>query len=300
MSGPRSLYNGNQYLWLAADYFVYVCGCPCHTTLVFIRVDQIILCMSVEGHGFGIQICFASSVQLERWDFENLSAPYWRWYWNETPGWRVQYHDQNVALDPDQVILIPPNTPFSCSSTGSPIHHYIEFTVSGFLNSIPPQIINIPASKFGEQVLTQIAACIQHGSLPHEIQLQQQVLHSLGFIADTLKNLTPIPETIAKVMDFLSHHLDRRFESAYLSQLSGLSHDLFPRYFRKHLGIGLQAWHMQKRIDAICTALHHSKDSLEALAEQYGFSDRYHMTKLFTKHRGIGPASFRRQRYANG
>jgi transcriptional regulator GlxA family with amidase domain len=40
--------------------------------------------------------------------------------------------------------------------------------------------------------------------------------------------------------------------------------------------------------------LHHSALSIEQIAERCGFCDRYHFSRVFQKHREMGPATFRR------
>jgi hypothetical protein len=50
---------------------------------------------------------------LAEWNYTGLSCPYWRIYWNDTPGAFVSFAKQQYALDPDRFTLIAPNTPVS-------------------------------------------------------------------------------------------------------------------------------------------------------------------------------------------
>ncbi len=253
--------------------------------------------MSLYGSGLAMRIWYGGQVQMAQWHYDNLAAPYWRWYWNDKAGWTVHLGDKSLALGPDTVVLIPPETPFATSSASNPTHHYIEFTVDGTFQAIEPQFFSMSIPELGKARLARICKLIETSSLANEFQLQQDLFHCLSLIPQAFKDVDTIHSPINKVMQFLNTHLDQRFESEFLAELAGLSHDSFPRLFRKQVGEGLQAWHQRQRIRAVCFELHHSDKSIEHIADAYGFSDRYHLSKLFKKYRGIGPAEFRKRRY---
>ena len=52
---------------------------------------------------------------------------------------------------------------------------------------------------------------------------------------------------------------------------------------------------MQIRIDKACNLLLHTDTSMDIIAEQCGFTDRYHLTKGFGKIKKTSPAVFRKR-----
>ncbi|MFA6402478.1 MAG: hypothetical protein WCX31_12785 [Salinivirgaceae bacterium] len=48
---------------------------------------------------------------FHQWKCNQMSFPYWRFYWNKTAGVYV-YNDKRINLQPDHLILIPPHTKF--------------------------------------------------------------------------------------------------------------------------------------------------------------------------------------------
>lgn len=253
--------------------------------------------MSLLGSGLSLRIWYANSVQMDQWHYDNLAAPYWRCYWNDSPGWCVQLGGKQLELKPDYLVLIPPETPFSTTSRLRPRHHYIEFSLDGSFQQIPAQFFCLPIKDIGKEFHRQLLAHMEHSSIHNELLLHQDILRCLTFIPQAFIEQAAASSPVSKVMTFLQMHLDQRFDSAYLAAMAGVSADTFPRLFRKHCAEGLQAWHQRQRVNAVCFALHHGHATIDQIAEQFGFSDRYHLSKLFKKYRGIGPAQFRRQRY---
>ena len=64
---------------------------------------------------------------LKTWEFLDLAAPYWRWYWVDRPGASIDLGKKHFDLMPDQVVLIPPNTHFSAHNDEVIGFLYIHF-----------------------------------------------------------------------------------------------------------------------------------------------------------------------------
>jgi transcriptional regulator GlxA family with amidase domain len=60
------------------------------------------------------------------------------------------------------------------------------------------------------------------------------------------------------------------------------------------MGISPQRFIKKCRIDKACIMLHHSQDSIEDVAHQCGFADRYHFSRVFKSLTNISQAKYRR------
>src|SRR5689334_9102612 len=82
---------------------------------------------------------------LRYWSWPDLSAPHWRWYWNDRPGASITVGSERLPLRPDRIILIPPYTSFS-SSMARPVKHlFIHFTLPWNYNlPVPRPLIRRP------------------------------------------------------------------------------------------------------------------------------------------------------------
>lgn len=55
----------------------------------------------------------------------------------------------------------------------------------------------------------------------------------------------------------------------------------------------LDEYSARRRIGIACSLLHRSNLSMDEVAQQTGFCDRYHFSKVFKQIRGVSPGTFR-------
>ena len=72
-----------------------------------------------------------------------------------------------------------------------------------------------------------------------------------------------------------------------------MSKSTFCRTVRKNLGLPFHHWLLDKKIRLACLYLQQSDQSVQSIAVQLGFSSATYFTKVFKKHVGHTPSSFR-------
>ncbi len=102
------------------------------------------------------------------WTFNNVSAPYWRFYWNATLGGEIRYKKETIILRPDSIILIPPNTCFSTKAHNAFKQFHVHFTAAPPFNQVRQNIYTFPTS---EDIKEKILA------LKKIIPLEQDKMH---------------------------------------------------------------------------------------------------------------------------
>lgn len=65
-----------------------------------------------EFHRPAVEILRCGHWLISVWNHSNLSAPYWRLYWNQDDGAVVRLDDADFRLGPGHLVLIAPSTPF--------------------------------------------------------------------------------------------------------------------------------------------------------------------------------------------
>ena len=66
------------------------------------------------------------------------------------------------------------------------------------------------------------------------------------------------------------------------------------RLFNNQLGVSPQDYFKKLKIKQACFYLHYSQLNIEEIADELGFSSRYHFTRVFSSIRKIPPAAFRK------
>jgi AraC family transcriptional regulator len=107
--------------------------------------------------------------------------------------------------------------------------------------------------------------------------------------------LAPWQERRAK--EIIDANLNGEILLAELAKRCGLSSSHFSRAFRQSTGTSPHRWLLHQRVEKAKRLLHDRQSSLSEVALACGFADQSHLTRVFTKLSGAGPAAWRRVHY---
>ncbi|MDD5704577.1 MAG: AraC family transcriptional regulator [Kiritimatiellae bacterium] len=121
--------------------------------------------------------------------------------------------------------------------------------------------------------------------------LAQEALCS---IAGDRLTLDQHDERIVRVLLLMESSLSSPHSIADLARSSGMCVNVFMRVFKEVTGHTPQNYFIGLRIDRAVRLLLSSRLSIEEIADECGFCDRYHFTHAFARLHGMWPARFRR------
>jgi AraC-like DNA-binding protein len=103
------------------------------------------------------------------------------------------------------------------------------------------------------------------------------------------------PRLIEELLLYICQHIQEP-NALRLEQLVKRFH-LSPSYlsvfFKKQMGESLQVYILKYKLKMIENRLRFSRQSITQITDEFGFTDSSHLTKLFHKHYGVTPGSFR-------
>lgn len=229
----------------------------------------------------------ATECRLERWHHTPIARPYWRLYWNQDPGWEIIEAGRRTALGPARLILVAPETVYRTAWQGPSRHLFLHFTTAGLPGEPLPGIHLIPCNEAILCLLTQVRAGFA------ELDAYALACHALARLPASAFATGERSPGIARAAALAGRFIHRQVANAELAKAAGMQPNAFIRRFRDETGCTPQRWHHQRRIDAACLALESETTSIDELAARFGFCDRHHFTRVFTRLRGIAPAAYR-------
>jgi AraC-like DNA-binding protein len=245
-----------------------------------------------------VTVTDCNGIDLDGWDSSNRSSPWWRIYWNDRTGARVELDGRRVELKPALMVLIPPYTPFSSVLAWPVKHHLIHFVASAPYSIIRPQFVTFAATR------ERVAVMRRLWNFPAASDLQKaQILISVLHVCYFALSLIPSEELttfytdhrVRSAVAWMEKHLGQPISNRTLADLVGMHPSAFVRLFRECSGRTPQAYLRVKRIDRASLLLNTSKASIDEIAMLSGFCDRYHLSRVFQRHHGMGPATYRRR-----
>lgn len=276
---------------------------------------------------FNLQILCCRYWWLKHWEFSELSYPYWRIYHNNIEGGVITYEGREYPLLPEKILMIAPNTSYSTRIgenkvpdeghrlegkrvTGNLaenkdfinnnlLHLFIHFNIGVPYDNVSPGIFEFDLS---DHLVEKLAVITRHLNVDYArfnfytlLSIQSLISDLLSFIPESNWDLTSKDFRILQVMSHIESNLDRNLMNYSLADKANLATNAFNRLFSEEVGISPQKYVKKKRIDRACSMLHHSDLSIDRVASDTGFADRYHFSKIFKKYTGLSPARYRKE-----
>ena len=264
---------------------------------------------------------------MAEWKSQQMAFPFWRLYWNRSGRAKVVYN-KTIYLEPDKILLIPPNTPFASdieestvapeqpyslrgsrvdsremeeemALNGTVLHLFIHFTLGYPFDTISPDIFQFNLQASQESLITSITDQLMEG------QLKFNQTGSLELYALLFSVLSQLPSHVWKNRNLDSRiisgirHMERyirevEISNATLATKGGMSVNAYARLFKDQTGFSPRKYLSRMRVEKACNLLHHSELSIEQIAAACGFADRYYFTRVFTQTMLISPGVYRR------
>ena len=233
---------------------------------------------------------------LQTWQHDAMASPFWRWYWNANSGAWVKRGQQRVDLQPNTWCLIPPGDPLETDLDNDVQHFFVHFSLEASWQNQCQSMVTGPMASADQQFLLQLFNENQHNEQSAGLMIMHCVYQALAQIEpERWQNKAQHP-LIQEVLNLVHMRKGVGVSLHNLAERVSLHEKSLSRLFKKEVGVSLGQYAMRIRIDAVATDIHHGSDSVEDLALQYGFCDRYHLTRVMKKHLQCTPGQLRKQR----
>ncbi|MBK1897020.1 helix-turn-helix transcriptional regulator [Chryseobacterium paridis] len=100
---------------------------------------------------------------------------------------------------------------------------------------------------------------------------------------------------IMKIISYIQKNIKNpgKTKVSTISEHFDVSKTYFGEFFKKNVGISYQDYLLEYRLKLVDTRLKFSTMRLKEIAQEMGFSDESHLSKIFKKHRGLSPSQYR-------
>ena len=248
----------------------------------------------------GVEVLMHRQVQLKQWRLCKAADLYWRCYWPVSAGGELVFDGKTHPLVPGWLYLIAPHTSFDSSCARPFQKWYIHFTVSGLGHPCGPGIIRIRPTARMRRLLTLTCPAANgagaSSSAPKEIATIELIALALESALQKKPALPNTNQRIAGCIDFMRHRLTEKLTLKSLARFAGASPRKLTQMFVAATGFPPNRYLIEMRLNHAMRLLRHTNESIDQIAEDAGFGNRYYFTRMFTKYRYITPVSFRKFR----
>ncbi|MFA6289836.1 MAG: AraC family transcriptional regulator [Opitutaceae bacterium] len=230
------------------------------------------------------------TAEMDRWEFPNLAAPYWRLYLMTGGGAEVRWGGRTIPLRPECAWLIAPDTAFGTALRATVTQCYVHFTLAPGVMSAP----GVHAVPLTREMRRWHKRAVAAGT-PETggVAWQVVVLSALDALPAGALSERAVDTRVSRVLALIERDPGAGHTLENLAEIAGMHERALIRLFRQETGDTPMACLRARRIALACELLHHSDRKIDDIAAAAGFCDRYHFTKTFRAMREITPAAFR-------
>ncbi|MFA6568510.1 MAG: AraC family transcriptional regulator [Victivallales bacterium] len=235
-----------------------------------------------------------------RWKQTEVRGPYWRIYWNDAPGAFVSCGGNEVELTPGKIIALSPDAVYSTRAERLVNHFYVHCFVSQPFSEIKGRIFVMTAPELARQASI-LAGKVNERADEPRTQMELLVYLNSVFLAIPAESVPDCPAyspKVAKSMEILEK--TQKISNDELAKSVNMSRNGFLFLFKKETRTSPQAYSRQLRLNEACIMLQHSDKSIDEIALETGFCDRYYFSRAFHQVIGCAPGQFRFRRYPTG
>ena len=276
---------------------------------------------------YNLQLLCCRHWWLQKWEFMELSFPYWRIYHNDQPGAVIIYNGKEYELTPNKIIMIAPNTSYatrlydhSIPKTGYSLkggrvnsaieekeldrgkyilHLFIHFNIGIPYDNVSPGVFIFNLTEHFQKKIQSIkhylSKEITYFSFYSNLTIQSLINDLLLELPESKWNLTTTDYRIYTTLSYIDNNINSDLSNTVLAKKANLATNAFIKLFTSETGVSPQKYLKNKRIDKACILLHHSNFTIDEVAVKTGFADRYHFSRIFKSLTGIAPARYKKE-----
>lgn len=243
------------------------------------------------------------------WNIANHHAPFWRLYANNKAGADIRFRDSWIPLEPGILYLIPAWVSFSSRASGAVGHAFAHLDIRGIsgpmIRTLFAEPLALPAARSQAQELEDLGRVLTWDEPPpldRVLRIRAVADHALamaiaGLSTEQRKKLSPqsLRGPLASVLAYLHANPTAPASNRDLARIIDCTPDHLVRSFRRELGQTPARYVLELRLTAAAQALAHEDLSIDIIAQEYGFANRYSFTRAFTRYLGCGPGEWRRR-----
>ena len=273
-----------------------------------------------------ISILCSRYSMLSEWVCQNLTSPFWRIYHSRLGGGFISFEGKTIELRPNTIVIIPPNTAFSCylkkpgkykyekiksiqindeseinlyGKEGMIDQMFVHFKMGFPYDWIKPSMYQFEIDDYAEKLIRSIELKMIEDPVfidfRNNISIKYFVLYALQLLPEQIWNVPSIDERILNIVKHIDTHIADPLSNQDLSKIANLAKNSFARLFKENIKCTVRDFILQRRINHAITLFHHTNISIDQVAIKCGFYDRHHFSRFFKSFTGLSPANYRKK-----
>jgi AraC-like DNA-binding protein len=241
--------------------------------------------------GLNLEILTTRKIVLSEWTLRGLNDPYWRLYLPIEGKAIVEIESEITELTPGHLYLISPHTTINAHISAPFTKWYVHFTLGRTGDRAAPGIYSQKITAPFDAIEKSIAAS---NDAPFPWNSAALVIDSLRELPPDIWSARRLDNRVEVAMDFMYSNFRRKLTTDDIARASAMSVRNLNHLFKSQVALAPMRVLLDFRLDQACRRLRHTDESIEQIAEDCGFPNRYYFSRMLKQHRAISPAAYRK------
>lgn len=176
--------------------------------------------------------------------------------------------------------------------------HWLFFNAVVNDRTFIDEMYEFPNVLHGEEAKRAIETVYEIDALPADtmqgvIKRNVAALDLLSFLVSIAKEKTALPYSVQPALNFIKLNYHTKIDMDHLAKLCNMSRTAFYTHFKERCNISPLEMTIHYRLQSSLYLLRQDV-SIDHIAEECGFFDRYHYSKTFKKTYGITPVEYKK------
>ncbi len=232
----------------------------------------------------------------QEWNYHNVCSPFWRAYFNLVAGAAVQVDGKRYELVPQTLVLLPEEVRFDCIASQGVPHFWVHFSVTGTRSPLPGAL-EVPLNSAEQTLWAALSEETAVAAAGDSHRLRNRCAGMLLLALSKMENAgeSSVSRELQSWLDWLERSLGEALDIPSMATQVGMGSRVFLNWFKRETGSTPMAYLRGRRVREACRKLRFTAASIERIAEETGFANRYHFSRVFREQTGRTPADYRRR-----
>jgi transcriptional regulator GlxA family with amidase domain len=165
-------------------------------------------------------------------------------------------------------------------------------------DSASPELFEIDLSndvmKMLEKLVDVLNGESEHFDFKSSLLIQSILTNTLLELPEQIWSVLSQDERVEKAVRYIEGNLSESLSNEECAKMVSMATNSFARLFQTDMGISLGQYILKRRMAQACQLLHHTQSSIDLIADEVGFCNRHHFSRMFKKVIGESPAFYRK------
>jgi AraC-like DNA-binding protein len=260
---------------------------------------------------FQVEICL---LYPDQWRLQDMQSSFWRFYMNFDDGASVDFGGEIIPLRARELYFIPAGVCFDTQTTHRVTQFYVHFDVLGLPGFVARELFHRPIRLNAPDALRtetlELARYFKSGrsaDLPCHLRIKSLLYSGLAQYIQALpaeqiaqyQSTMRVLEPVLPAIRFIESNPAAPLSNRELAQRCHMSESYFIRRFHECVQQTPKQYLLERRVQIAAQQLLFSNHSIDRIAAETGFGNRFYFSRIFAQKTGVTPAAYRKATKVN-